>query len=170
LHRILKRLDPPSAARIHVNDVAKVIRAIEVTLSSSQPMSEAWQQGRIGLTGYRILRIGLNPERHQLYAHINARAQEMFARGLVEETEQLIARYGRTPVLSSLGYREAGQFLDGTLTLTEAIAAAGQGHRNYAKRQLTWFRREPEVRWLYGFGDDPVVRLEAERLVHEAKS
>ncbi|MGC2402718.1 MAG: tRNA (adenosine(37)-N6)-dimethylallyltransferase MiaA [Acidobacteriaceae bacterium] len=170
LHRILTRLDPASAARIHANDLAKVIRAVEVTLSSSQPMSEAWQEGRVGLTGYRILRIGLDPERQQLYARINARAQEMFARGLVEETEQLIARYGRTPVLSSLGYRQASQLLDGTLTLGEAIAAASQGHRNYAKRQLTWFRREAEVCWLHGFGDDHFVRLEAERLVHEAKS
>jgi tRNA dimethylallyltransferase len=170
LHRILKRLDPASAVRIHANDVAKVIRAIEVTMSSSRTMSEAWQEGRTALTGYRILRIGLNPERQELYARINARAQEMFARGLIEETEQLIASYGRTPVLSSLGYRQASQLLDGTLTLGEAVAAASQGHRNYAKRQFTWFRREPDVCWLPGFGDDRLIGLEAERLVRAAKS
>jgi tRNA dimethylallyltransferase len=170
LHRILQRLDPASAARIHANDVAKVIRAIEVRLSSSTRMSEAWQQGRQALTGFRILRLGLSPERKALYARIDARAREMFASGLVKETEELIARYGRTPALSSLGYRQASQVLEGALTLDESIATASQGHRNYAKRQMTWFRREPEVFWLEGFGDDDSVLREAERGVREAKS
>jgi tRNA dimethylallyltransferase len=169
LHRILKRLDPASAARIHANDVARVIRAIEVTLAASQPMSEAWKQGREALSGYRILRIGLDPDRAGLYERINARARAMFAEGLVEETRDLIARYGRPPALSSLGYRQAALYLEGEWTLEQAIAAASQGHRNYAKRQLTWFRREPEVCWLRGFGDDPDVREEAERLVARAK-
>ena len=75
-----------------------------------------------------------------------------------------------SPALASLGYRQAAQYLDGALTLEQAIAAASQGHRNYAKRQLTWFRREPEVCWLNGFGDDLSVCLEAERLVAQAKS
>ena len=158
LHRILKRLDPASAARIHANDLAKVIRAIEVTLAASRPMSEAWKEGREALTGYRVLRIGLDPERQQLYERINARARAMFAQGLIEETRELIARYGHPPALASLGYRQAAQYLAGALTLEQAIAAASQGHRNYAKRQLTWFRREPDVCWLNGFGDDPSVR------------
>ena len=155
LHRILKRLDPASAARIHANDTAKVIRAIEVTLAASRPMSEAWKEGREALTGYRVLRLGLDPARPQLYQRINARAHAMFAQGLIEETRELLARYGRSPALDSLGYRQAAQHLDGALTYEQAIAAASQGHRNYAKRQLTWFRREPEVCWLNGFGDDP---------------
>jgi tRNA dimethylallyltransferase len=165
LHRILKRLDPSSAARIHANDVAKVIRAIEVTLAASRPMSEAWKEGREALTGYRIIRLGLNPVRRQLYVRINDRARAMFAQGLIEETRELIARYGRSPALGSLGYRQAAQYLDGAFTLEQAIAAASQGHRNYAKRQLTWFRREPEVCWLNGFGDDLSLRAEAESLV-----
>jgi tRNA dimethylallyltransferase len=169
LHRILKRLDPASAARIHANDMAKVIRAIEVTLAASQPMSEAWKQGREALSGYRILRIGLEPERAALYERINARARAMFADGLIEETQDLIVRYGRPPALASLGYRQAALYLEGEWTLEQAIAAACQGHRNYAKRQLTWFRREPEVCWLHGFGDDPDVRAEAERMVMRAK-
>ena len=82
LHRILKRLDPASAARIHANDVAKVIRAIEVTLAASRPMSEAWKEGREALTGYRVLRLGLDPERRQLYERINARAQRHVCPGL----------------------------------------------------------------------------------------
>jgi tRNA dimethylallyltransferase len=170
LHSILKRLDPPSAARIHPNDLAKVIRAIEVTLSASRPMSEAWKDHHEPLTGYRILRLGLNPPRLSLYERINARARAMFAEGLIEETQDLIARYGHPPVLASLGYRQAAQYLASGLTLEQAVAEASQGHRNYAKRQLTWFRREPEVSWLNGFGDDLSIRAEAERLVAEAKS
>jgi tRNA dimethylallyltransferase len=170
LHRILKRLDPVSAARVHANDVAKVIRAIEVTLAAGQPMSEVWKGGREPLVGYRILRLGLDPERQQLYERINARACAMFEDGLIEETRDLLSRYGYSPALASLGYRQAAQLLEGSLTLDQAIAAASQGHRNYAKRQLTWFRREPEVCWLKGFGDDPSVNAEAERLVARAKS
>ena len=169
LHRILRRLDPASAARIHANDVAKVIRAIEVTVAGSRPMSEAWKEGQEALSGYRILRIGLDPERAALYERINARAQAMFAEGLLEETRDLIARYGRQPALASLGYRQAALYLEGELTLEQAIAGASQGHRNYAKRQLTWFRREPEVCWLHGFGGEVDVRAEAERLVARAK-
>jgi tRNA dimethylallyltransferase len=169
LHRILKRLDPASAACIHSNDVPKVIRAIEVTLAGSQPMSEAWKEGREALSGYQILRIGLDPERAALYERINARARAMFSEGLAEETRDLIARYGRPPALASLGYRQAALCLEGELTIEQAIVAASQGHRNYAKRQLTWFRREPEVSWLRGFGDDADVRGEAERLVARAK-
>jgi tRNA dimethylallyltransferase len=170
LHRILKRLDPASAARIHANDVGKVIRALEVTLSASRPMSEAWQEGRDALTGYRILRIGLDPIRPQLYERINGRAREMFAEGLIEETRDLLARYGSSPALGSLGYRQAAQYLTGTLTLEQAIAHTSQGHRNYAKRQLTWFRREPDVCWLKGFGDDPTLMAEAERLVSQGRA
>jgi tRNA dimethylallyltransferase len=170
LHRILQRLDPASAARVHANDVAKVIRAIEVTLAAGQPMSEAWKEGREPLTGYRVLRLGLDPPRPQLYERINARAGAMFAGGLIEETRDLLVRYGPSPAMASLGYRQAAQFLEGDFTLEQAIAAASQGHRNYAKRQLTWFRREPDVHWLNGFGDDLSVYAEAERMVARAKS
>ena len=165
LHRLLRRLDPVSAERIHSNDVPKVVRAIEVSLAASRPMSEAWKDGREALQGFRILRLGLNPPRPQLYERINARARAMFAEGLMEETRSLLSRYGHPPALDSLGYRQAGQLLEGTLTEEQAITAASQGHRNYAKRQLTWFRREPEVRWLPGFGDDPSIEAQAEAIV-----
>ena len=165
LHRILKRLDPASAARIHANDLSKVVRAVEVTIAGARPMSEAWKEGRQALTGYRVLRLGLDPERSQLYERINTRARTMFAQGLIEETRALLARYGSPPPLDSLGYRQAAQHLTGALTLEQAISAAAQGHRNYAKRQLTWFRREPGVLWLNGFGDDLSIQTEAESLV-----
>jgi tRNA dimethylallyltransferase len=167
LHRILQRLDPSAAGKIHANDAAKLIRAIEVCLASRSRMTELWQQ-RDPLRGYRILRIGLSPDRQMLYERINARAQQMFDHGLVEETKALVDRYGgrkNATALDSLGYRQAGQFLRGELSREQAIAAAQQGHRNYAKRQMTWFRREPEVHWVDGFGDEAEVEKEAAELI-----
>jgi tRNA dimethylallyltransferase len=163
LHRILRRLDGAAAVRIHANDIPKIIRAIEVCLSSRQKMTELWQQqGREPLRGFRILRIGLDPYRQALYERINRRAQEMFEAGLVEETQRLLEKYGEAAgPFSSLGYRQAVQFLRGDLARDEALQAAQQAHRNYAKRQMTWFRREPEVQWLRGFGDDARIQGDA---------
>jgi tRNA dimethylallyltransferase len=169
LHRILRRLDSSAANRIHANDVAKVIRAIEVCLASRQSspqtprptMTELWQQGREPLRGFRILRLGLNPNREALYARMNQRAAKMFDQGLLAETERLLVKYGaQARPLASLGYKQAVQFLRGELDRELALAAAQQAHRNYAKRQITWFRREPDVHWLAGFGDDPAIQAE----------
>jgi tRNA dimethylallyltransferase len=167
LHGILNRLDAAAAKNIHANDAPKLIRAIEVCLASRGPMSDLWQQrGRDPLRGFRILRIGLNPDRQQLYERINTRARQMFESGLVEETESLLSRYGgqKATALDSLGYKQAVQLVRGELTRDQAIAAAQQGHRNYAKRQMTWFRREPEVAWLEGFGDDAAIVKQAVKL------
>ena len=165
LHRILRRLDSSAANRIHANDVPKVIRAIEVCLASRrtsrQNMTELWQQGREPLHGFRILRLGLNPEREILYARINQRAANMLDQGLIAETERLLAKYGaQARPLASLGYKQAVQFLRRELDRASALTAAQQVHRNYAKRQITWFRREPDVHWLAGFGDDPAIQAE----------
>ena len=162
LHKILIRLDPTAAGKIHANDTPKIIRAIEVFLSAKTPMTQLWCEARAPLTGFRILRLGLNPERDALYARINQRCQQMFEQGLVEETKALFDKYGPSPwPLSALGYRQAAQFLRGELTRTQALETAQQAHRNYAKRQMTWFRREPDVQWLAGFGDDPHIAREA---------
>jgi tRNA dimethylallyltransferase len=159
LHKILKRVDPAAAGEIHTNDVAKVIRALEVSISSRKPMTELWRQGRDPLGGFRVVRAGLNPDREALYQRLNQRAREMFSEGLIEETRLLRGRYGvGARPLSSLGYKQAGQYLEGQLSLEQAIVAAQQGHRNYAKRQITWFRREPDVRWFVGFGSDPEIQ------------
>ncbi|HEY6308950.1 MAG TPA: tRNA (adenosine(37)-N6)-dimethylallyltransferase MiaA [Candidatus Angelobacter sp.] len=159
LHQLLGRLDPAAAREIHANDVPKVIRALEVSLSSRKPMTEMWRRGRDPLRGFRILRVGLSPDREVLYQRLNQRAREMFSAGLIEETRALRERYGLgLRLLGSLGYKQAAQHLDGQLTLDEAIAAAQQSHRNYAKRQITWFRREPDVRWVEAFGSDPEVQ------------
>ena len=168
LHRILRRMDPAAARSIHPNDTAKVIRAIEVSLAAKQPMTEAWKQGREPLTGYRVLRLGLNPERSKLYERINHRAASMFENGLIDETRSLLAKYGDergAPALKSLGYRQAVQLLRRESDMATAVAAAQQGHRNYAKRQLTWFRREPEVVWFEQFGDSPFARDHARESV-----
>jgi tRNA dimethylallyltransferase len=162
LHRILRRLDRAAAEKIHANDTPKLIRAIEVCLASRQKMTDLWQQrGRDPLRGFRILRLGLDPDRQALYDRINRRAQQMFESGLVEETQRLLEKHGCVGSLSSLGYKQTVQFLRGELTREQALQAAQQAHRNYAKRQMTWFRREPEVHWLRGFGDEAQVQRDA---------
>lgn len=166
LHRLLRRLDPAAAERIHTNDQPKLIRAIEVCLAARQPLTEAWQAGRDPLRGFRILRLGLDPPRPLLYERLAARARAMFTAGLIGETRTLLEKYGEAPrAFDSLGYRQARAVLRGEMTETEAIAATAQGHRNYAKRQLTWFRREPQMHWLHGFGDQADVVKEAEKVV-----
>ena len=165
LHRLLNRLDPASTARIHANDTPKLIRAIEVCLAARKPLSEV--MARDPLTGFRLLRIGLNPPRQLLYERLNRRAAAMFASGLVDETRALLERYGPVKALDSLGYRQARAVLSGTLSLEAAIEAAKQGHRNYAKRQWTWFRREPDVHWLESFGDEPDTARVATALVQQ---
>ncbi len=162
LHRLLLRLDSAAATKVHANDTPKLIRAIEVCIAARQKMTEMWKAGRDALTGFSVLRLGLNPERDLLYARINARAQRMFDAGLVEETRRLLEKYGEAArPLASLGYKQAVQLLRGEISAEVAVQAAQQAHRNYAKRQMTWFRREPEVVWLAGFGDDSEIQREA---------
>jgi tRNA dimethylallyltransferase len=178
LHRILRRLDDSAANRIHANDVPKMIRAIEVCLASRQPsrgaslrigprsMTELWQQGRDPLRGFRILRLGLNPNRELLYVRINQRAAKMFDDGLIAETKRLLQKYGEAArPLSSLGYKQALQFLRGELDQESALSATQQAHRNYAKRQMTWFRREPDVHWLAGLGEALSIQTEAIKII-----
>jgi len=172
LHRILARLDPAAAGLIHANDTPKLVRAIEVTLSARQPITRQWQQQpRDPLTGFRILSLCLNPPRAALYDRINRRAARMFnpptqGGGLVEETARLVTQFGDDcRPLTSLGYAQAAALLRGEVTRDQAIAAAQQGHRNYAKRQLTWFRKDPAIHWLPGFGGDRETIEQASALV-----
>ena len=162
LHRVLRRLDPAAAAKIHANDAPKLLRAIEVCLATRTRMSDMWKQEREPLQGFRIVRLGLNPDRKALYARINQRAQRMFDNGLSEETLTLLEKYGAAPrPLSALGYKQAVALMRGEFDRETAVQAAQQAHRNYAKRQMTWFRREPDVFWISGFGDDAKVQEEA---------
>ena len=165
LYRLLSRLDRASAERIHANDTPKLIRAIEVCLAARQPMSKVL--ARDPLTGFRLLRIGLNPPRAELYDRLNQRCAEMFTAGLVAETKSLLACYGPVKALDSLGYRQAQSILLKGVSEKTAIAEAQQGHRNYAKRQLTWFRREPDVHWIEAFGNDQQTLAIASNLVRD---
>jgi tRNA dimethylallyltransferase len=166
LHRLLVRLDPTSAARIHANDTPKLIRAVEVCLTTRKPLSEV--QTRDPLTGFRLVRIGLNPPRQQLYDRLNRRAAAMFESGLIDESRGLLECYGPVKALDSLGYRQALGVLRESFSVDEAVSAAQQGNRNYAKRQLTWFRREQQVHWIAGFGDEAETILAASELVQSS--
>ena len=130
-------------------------------------MTTLWGRGREPLTGFRLIRVGLNPDRKLLYERINARCSRMFDEGLIEETRTLLGKYEQTmsqpnSPLNALGYRQAVSLLRGEMTVDEAVIAAQQAHRNYAKRQLTWFRSDPQIQWFTSFGDD--VQMQAEVL------
>ena len=155
-------MDPASALRIHPNDEPKLIRAVEICAAAARPMSQLLQQGREALQGYRILHIGLSPPRAMLYERIDRRCARMFEEGLVEESRRLLDRYGpEVFAMRSLGYRHAASHLRGECSLAQAVSAAQQGHRNYAKRQLTWFRRDPQTQWLEDFGEAASSRATA---------
>lgn len=165
LHRLLRRLDPASSARIHAHDAPKLIRAIEVCIQARQPMSALFRetQGLQGLEGFRALKLGLNPPRRLLYERINRRAEQMFAAGLVEEVREILAR-GVSPAakpFESHGYTEALAVVEGRLTLEQAVESTQLRTRHYAKRQMTWFRREKDLHWLAGFGDDLQIQRAA---------
>ena len=161
LHRLLRRLDPPSAARIHSNDTPKVIRAIEICHSSRKPVHEVYSSGRDALEGFRILKIGLFPDRDRLYAGLEARLEKMFADGIVEETESILQRgFDETcKPFEAIGYKQALQMTKGQLSFKDAIFYARRDTRRYAKRQLTWFRQEPGLEFFSGFGSDEKVVL-----------
>jgi len=159
IHRILARLDPKVAARIHPNDIPKSMRALEICVSARKPATQVYAQGRDALEGFRILKIGLFPDRERLYERLAARMEAMFAAGLVEETAAILARgYGTDcKPFESIGYKEALQVIRGELSPKDALFYATRATRQYAKRQMTWFRQEPGIEIVAGFGDDPVV-------------
>jgi tRNA dimethylallyltransferase len=168
LHRILSRLDPASATRVHANDTNKLVRALEVCLLTRQPLSALHAQGREPLCGFRVLKLGLDPPREELFAGLDERTRRMFDSGLLEEVRRVLA-LGFLPeakALSSLGYRQALAAIRGDITVEEAITLTQRDTRRYAKRQWTWFRREPDIRWLSGFGGDPAIQSAAIQSVH----
>ena len=156
LHRLLARVDPDSARRISPRDRPKVIRALEVFFLTARPLSVHFQTATETLQGFQLLKIGLDPPRPQLYERIEERVDRMFAGGLVEEVRSILAMdfSPGCKSLQSLGYLQAVQFLQGKISLQAAVAATKQATRNYAKRQLTWFRKEENVIWFRGFGDE----------------
>jgi tRNA dimethylallyltransferase len=163
LHRVLKRLDPPAALKISPADQQKLIRAIEVCLLAKKPLSEVHRTGRSPLDGWRVFKIGLIPQREALYARIHARTDAMLEAGWVEEVRALLSSglADDAKPFDFIGYREIRAVVRGQMSLDDARAAIQQGTRRYAKRQLTWFRREPDVHWLASFGDDGEVQRQA---------
>lgn len=177
LHRMLRRLDPEAASRIHANDAQKAIRAIEIRLLAGEPASSLYLRGREGLEGYRALKIGLSPPRSDLVRRIDLRVERMFVDGLLDETRAVLDRLGRQiqgdwpahppAALLALGYRQACRVLLGEIGTAEAVRLTQAATRQYAKRQMTWFRRESDVRWFEGFGDDPAVQISVTAWLNE---
>ena len=161
LHRLLQRLDPQSAADLFPRDWPRVQRAIEVRLQTGRRMSEQKGQRPEPHGSVRRLRLFvLNPPRAELYRRINERTEAHFAAGLVAEVESLLAQ-GVPPnsnALGAHGYRRVVEYLQGKHDLPSAIEQTKLDVRHYAKRQLTWFRREPGAEWFAGFGEEEEVQ------------
>ncbi len=163
MHRLLERFDPPSAGRIAEADVQKLTRAVEVLLLTRRPLSTWFDEGRDSLEGFRVLKLGIDPPRAALYERINERSRRMFESGLLDEVRAALS-LGFPPdskAFEAYGYRQAVQLLRSEISQSEALLSTQQGTRQYAKRQWTWFRRDPEVIWIRGFGADPQVQEEA---------
>ena len=161
LHRLLTRLEPGSAARIHGNDVQKTMRALEVRLLTQQPLPPPVEAH--ALEGFAVIKLGLDPDRAALQQRLEHRTRAMFANGLLEEVRGLLAAgaSGNEKPFEALGYKQALLHLRSGLALEQAIESTIVETRQYAKRQRTWFRRDPEIRWLSGFGDDPEILAQA---------
>jgi tRNA dimethylallyltransferase len=169
LRRLLERLDPVAARRIGVRDTPKLIRAIEVRLLSGRPLSDLHQAGQSGLEGYRLMKIGLAPPRQALYERIDRRVQAMIDAGWIEEVRRLLASGMRPDAkpFQFIGYAALRDHLSGKMPFNEAVERIRLETRRYAKRQITWFRREPGVRWLEGFGDEPAIVRSAMAIVRD---
>jgi len=163
LHGILSRLDAESAGKIAAADEQKLIRTIEVCLLARKPLSAVHRGGQIPLQGWRAIKIGLMPGREELYRRIHARTETMLASGWLEEVRGLVESGvpENAKAFDFIGYRELRGVLRGEMKLDEARAAIQQATRRYAKRQMTWFRREKGVIWLEGFGDEGKIQKEA---------
>ena len=160
LHRLLSRFDSAAAQKIHANDLPKVTRALEVCLLTGRPVTERFRAGRDALAGYRTLKLGLLPDRDALYSRLDGRCAQMFEAGLVDEARHILSLgfAAACKPFESHGYKQALQQIRGALTPADAVFYAQRNTRNYAKRQLTWFLREPGLVWLKGFGDAAAMR------------
>ncbi len=170
LHRYLRRRDPQAAARIHPNDRQKLIRAVEMTVLAGRPASQTQSAARQSLEGYSVVKIGLVPDRVLLCKRLNERTGRMFQTGLLDETGALLAEgiSPRVKALQSLGYKQAVAHLRGELDIEAAVEDCQIKTRQYAKRQMTWFRAEKDVFWLNGFGEDTAIQRQALDHVREA--
>jgi tRNA dimethylallyltransferase len=150
LHDELMKIDPPSASRIQRNDLYRIVRALEVYRITGMPISVHQQRHAFAQREFDTLTVALEVPRERLYENINGRFDAMIAEGFIDEVRQLLAQgYSpERPPLSTIGYREIAAFLRGETTLEAAVDLAKRKTRQFAKRQLTWFRHEPEVTWV----------------------
>jgi len=169
LHHILTRFDPEAARRIHANDLPKLVRALEICLLTRRPVTDLFAEGRDALQGYQALKIGLFPDRDALYQRLDERCARMFESGLLEEVRGILSLGypASAKPFESHGYRQAIQVLNGELSLPQATFYAQRNTRQYAKRQMTWFRQESDLQHFCGFGDDPSIR---EAVFHKVRS
>lgn len=145
LYEMLVNLDAEAAKLVVQNDKRRAVRFIEIVKLTGSPVSEA--RG-LKEPEFEVEWIGLNYPREELYDRINRRVDLMIEQGLVDETKNLLAKHGRiNNIINTIGYREITSYLDGELTLEEAKDKLKQNTRNYAKRQLTWFRKNPDIKW-----------------------
>ncbi|HAX41081.1 MAG TPA: tRNA (adenosine(37)-N6)-dimethylallyltransferase MiaA [Solibacterales bacterium] len=167
LHRLLLRLDPPTAARIHLNDHQKLVRALEICLLAGRPASRLFSAGAAPLSGFAPLKLVLLPERGALRAQIALRTRQMFETGLVEEVSQLLCQGlpATAKPFEAIGYKEALGVVEGRLSVDQAIQLTFFATCQYAKRQITWFRREPGAQYLSGFGGDLSIASSAAGIV-----
>ena len=151
LYERLKRVDPGATTWIHPNDRQRIIRALEVFSLTGKPISRWQKEHGFKESAFETLKIGLNREREELYALIERRCDEMIAQGLVEEVKGLVERGCRPDLksLQSVGYRQIGLYLSGVMDLQEAVLGMKRETRHLAKRQLTWFRSDQEIRWFH---------------------
>jgi tRNA dimethylallyltransferase len=172
LHRILGRLDPQAASRIAPRDTQKTIRAIEIRLLARKTVADVYQAGKAKLSGFRATKIGLLPNRKALYARINDRTSAFYASGWVDEARHLLASGvpANAKPFEFIGYRELSELIAGRISEIDAISLIQQSTRQFAKRQITWFRREPGVQWIEGFGDGSEVIRRATEIVRKALS
>jgi tRNA dimethylallyltransferase len=161
LHAVLRRLDPDSALELYPRDWPRVQRAIEVYLQTGEAMSGKKHLRPVAPESARALRlIVLNPPRGALYERINERTEQHFAAGLVAEVQTLLAAGvpAASNALGAHGYRRVVEYLEGKRDLASAIEQTKLDVRHYAKRQLTWFRREAGAEWFAGFGEDEEIQ------------
>jgi tRNA dimethylallyltransferase len=150
LHDRLATLDPVAAGRLHPNDRVRIVRAIEVRLGVATGVRTAEGEWTDGATSWRLLMVGLRQSRERLRARLADRARDMLARGMLEEVERLrAAGHGdSSPAMEGIGYRQCGAVLRGELAIDEALRLMIRDTVRYAKRQMTWFARDPEIRWI----------------------
>ncbi len=149
LHKELGLWDPEAASRIHPRDTFRLIRALEVYSLSQKPISQFQKEHGFRETPYRVLKIGLQTEREELYRTIETRVDEMMDKGWLEEVRSLLEK-GYSPglkSLQSLGYKRLVSYLSGEMDLDRAVQLIKQDTRRFAKRQITWFKADPEIRW-----------------------